>query len=438
MMKRAMAVLVPVILLGAQGLVTAQIPGCPPNGNGGGTNNINNNVVNTVNDQFQTANAVGGGDADSYSTSAAQGGAATVEVGDTVNWNHSESYVGDQVNWSDNDTVSSVNIDTTSISNYKGRVAPLGTYPPYLPMWNHGGWGTVQAYFPNGPTTYDTVYEKTFDPANADDMHELKGVLASLSYEGPLHFLGGMLNGVRVLLGGPDQFHRGRGFEIANSVARDRRPEGKPLLVFIDSKVDPKLLEAEGYAYVGRLSLEGEVNRNWDHLYNAALAEALPWDVDILLVSGGMKGVTVGTNTSFPSASYGYSQTNYSLALFGGKSRGITEGKGEPVLSASAYRFCPELLERRRLPQGLYDRIRRRPVAAAAAMPAQQQARAMATAATPAQHQKRTVATATPQKRVAMPTDTGNGRKTGPATIRELYDMASVTTSQQADPVVFK
>ena len=229
-MKRAMAVLVPVILLGAQGLVTAQVPGCPPNGNGGGTNNINNNVVNTVNDQFQTANAVGGGDADSYSNSSAQGGAATVEVGDTVNWNHSESYVGDQVNWSDNDTVSSVNIETTSISNYKGRVAPLGTYPPYLPMWNHGGWGTVQAYFPNGPTTYDTVYEKTFDPANPDDMHELKGVLASLSYEGPLHFLGGMLNGVRVLLGGPDQFHRGRGFEIANSVVRDRRPEGKPLL----------------------------------------------------------------------------------------------------------------------------------------------------------------------------------------------------------------
>ncbi|MBN2128683.1 MAG: hypothetical protein JW741_04275 [Sedimentisphaerales bacterium] len=420
-----MAVLIPVIFLGAQGRVAAQIPGCSPNGNG--TSNINNNVVNTVNDQFQTANAVGGGDADSYSNSSAQGGTATVEVGETVNWNYSESTIGDQVNWSDNDSVSSVNIETTSISNYKGRVAPLGTYPPYLPMWNHGGWGTVQAYFPNGPTTYDTVYEKAFDPANADDMHELKGVLASLSYEGPLHFLGGMLNGVRVLLGGPDQFHRGRGFEIANSVARDRRPEGKPLLVFIDSKVDAQLLEAEGYAYVGRLSLEGEVNRNWDHLYNAALAEALPWDVDILLVSGGMKGVTVGTNTSFPSASYGYSQTNYSLALFGGKSRGITEGKGEPVLSASAYRFCPELLERRRLPQGLYDRIRRRPpvAAAAAATPAQQQARAMA-------------ATAAQQKRVAMPTDTGNGKKSGPASIRELYDVASVTTSQQADPAIFK
>lgn len=422
-MKRAMAGLVFVLLIGAWGIVGAQIPSCPPNGNG--TSNINNNVVNTMNDQFQTATAVGGGDADSYSTSSAAGGTSTVEVGDTVNWNYSESTVGDQVNWSDNDSVSSVNIDTTSISNYKGRVAPLGTYPPYLPMWNHGGWGTVNAYFQNGPTSYDAVYEKTFDPSNADDMHELKGVLASLSYDGALNFLGGMLNGVRVLLGGPDQFHRGRGFEIANSLVRDRRPEGKPLLVFIDSRVDPQLLEAEGYAYVGRLSLEGEVNRNWDHLYNAALAEALPWDVDILLVAGGMKGVTVGTNTSFPSASYGYSQTNYSLALFGGSSKGITEGKGEPVLSASAYRFCPELIERRRLPQGLYDRIRRRvPATAAVATPAQQQARA--------------VAAASEQKRVAMPEDTGNSRKSGPATIRELFDMAGVTASQQAGPVIIK
>jgi hypothetical protein len=202
------------------------------------------------------------------------------------------------------------------------------------------------------------VYERTFDPGDPDDMKELRGVLTSLPHEGPLEILGGLLNGVWALFGGPDKFHQGRGFEIANAVIRDRRPAGKPLVVFIDSNVDRDLMQKAGYVYVGRLSLEGKVDRNWDHVYDATVAEALPWDVDILLVSGGMKGVTIGHTVAFPGGAGGYSQVNYSLSLFGGYSRGITEGKGKAILSAEAYRYWPEAAERRRIPRFLYDKVR--------------------------------------------------------------------------------
>ncbi|MBP8912453.1 MAG: hypothetical protein KBI32_13220 [Phycisphaerae bacterium] len=255
-----------------------------------------------------------------------------------------------------------VNISTTSVSDFENRTAPLTSLPPYLPYWNHGGWGTVKAYFPNGPTMNDQIYETTFDPQNPEDMRELRSVLKALPHKGLLEVFGGMLNSVSAfVLGTPDRYHHGRGLEIANSVTRDRRPEGKPLLVFIDSNVDMALLREEGYAYVGKVNVEGDPDRNWDQAYKAAVTEALLWDVDILLVSGGMKGVTVGSNVTFPSAAAGYSQVNYSLSLMGSKATGITEGKGKAILSADAYRFYPTMLERRRIPASLYDRIRARP-----------------------------------------------------------------------------
>jgi len=211
-----------------------------------------------------------------------------------------------------------------------------------------------------------------FDTSSEEEMRELRRILTSLPYASPLEMLGGVVNGIVALFGGPDYYHHGRGFEIANSLVRDRRPKGKPLVVFIDSYIDPQLLREAGYAYVGRLSLEGETDRNWDHVYNAAVAETLPWDVDLLLLSGGMKGVTVGSDMSFPTASLGYSQVNYSLSLLGGRATGITEGKGEAVISASAYRYNPSLLQRRRIPEGLFEKIRRPlPVAAAQNVPIQ-------------------------------------------------------------------
>ncbi len=277
--------------------------------------------------------------------------------------------------WNDNQSNSTsnsqVSINTTSITDVETRTPPLTAFPPYLPYWSHGGWGTVKAYFPNGPTVNDSVYETTFDPEDPEDMRELQSVLRALPHEGLLAAVGGVLNGVAsALFGAPDLYHHGRGIEIGNSIVRDRRPEGKPLLVFIDSNVDMGLLRQEGYAYMGKVSIEGDVERNWDHAYKAAVAEALLWDVDILLVSGGMKGVTVGTNVTFPSAAAGYSQVNYSLSLFGAKAEGITEGRAKAVLSAEAYRFYPEMVERRRIPESIYERIRVRPMPVAAAAPA--------------------------------------------------------------------
>ncbi|MFH1881619.1 MAG: hypothetical protein ABIL62_02755 [Planctomycetota bacterium] len=275
---------------------------------------------------------------------------------------------------SDSKASSNVSISSTEISNYRTRTPPITTFPPYLPYWTHGGWGTIKAYFPNGPNSDDQVYERIFNPRNQDDMRGLKGVLKSLPYESPFGVFGGFLNGVGAVFGGPDNYHHGRGFEIANSLVRTRRPGRKPLLVFIDSNVDTNLLTKAGYAYVGKVSLEGAVERNWDQVYDAAVAEALPWNVDILLVSGGMKGVTVGSNLSFPGAGGAYSQANYSVSMFGAVSSGITEGKGKAVLSAAGYRYCPALVNRRRIPKAFYEKFHakfyKRPAQGPAEIPA--------------------------------------------------------------------
>lgn len=327
-MKRLIAVLIPAAMLvwstHAYGTGSKK-----PKGPGATTVSVNNDVQTN---QSQQVSVVGGGDATSYS----EGGDAS----------------------SDSSSSSKASISTSSVSNYRTRTPPLDVFPAYLPYWSHGGWGTVKGYFPNGPSTDDAVYEQTFDPDNAEDMKILRGVLTSLSYEGILEGLGGILNGVGAVFGGPDNYHHGRGFEISNALTRQRRPKGKPLLVFIDSNVDTRLLRQAGYVYVGSISLEGKIDRNWDQVYDAAVAEALPWDVDVLLVSGGMKGVTVGSNIAFPGAAGAYSQSNYSLSLLGSISSGITEGKGKAVINAVGYRFWPELANRKRIPQSFYDSIR--------------------------------------------------------------------------------
>lgn len=258
----------------------------------------------------------------------------------------------------DADSFAASNANVSNTTNYRTRTQPITTFPPSLPYWNHGGWGTIKAYFSNGPNKDDQVYERTFDPESANDTKQLRGVLESLPHDGPVEFLGGILNGVGALFSGPDNYHHGRGFEIANSLVRERRRKGAPLLVFIDSNVDTNLLRKAGYAYVGKVSLEGNVNRNWDQVYDAAVAETLPWNVDILLISGGMKGVTVGSNQSFPGAGGAYSQANYSVSMFGSASNGMTEGKGKAAVSAEAYKFSPSSVNRTAIPKSFYDRIR--------------------------------------------------------------------------------
>jgi hypothetical protein len=325
-MKRLIAVLIPVLMVAGVAYATGGTPTPNPTDTQIGIEN----KIDTS--QYQNVSLDSGGDSSSM------------------------AYGGDSK--SDATSSSGASVSTTSVSNYKTRTPPLTAFPPYLPYWNHGGWGAVKAYFPNGPNSDDQIYERVFDPDNDGDMRDLRGVIEALSYEGPLESLGGILNGVGVIFGGPDNYHHGRGFEISSSLIRTRRPNGKPLLIFIDTSVDTNLLRKAGYAYVGKVSLEGKVNRNWDQVYDAAVAETLLWDVDILLISGGMKGVTVGSNTSFPGAAGGYSQANYSISLLGSASSGITEGKGKALVSAEGYRFWPEAVQSRRIPQAFYDRIR--------------------------------------------------------------------------------
>ena len=327
-MKRLIAVLIPVLIVVGGAYATGGTPAPTPNPINTQIG-IENNIETS---QYQNVSLDGGGD----SSSTAYGGNSK----------------------SDAASSSGASINTTSVSNYRTRTPPLTVFPSNLPYWNHGGWGTVKAYFPNGPNSDEQIYERAFDPDSDGDMRDLRGVIEALSYEGPLEALGGIMNGVGVIFGGPDNYHHGRGLEIASSLVRTRRPEGKPLLVFIDTNVDTNLLRKAGYAYVGKVSMEGKIDRNWDQVYDAAVAEALPWDVDILLISGGMKGVTVGSNISFPGAAGAYSQANYSVSLFGSVSSGVTEGKGKAMLSAQGYRFWPEAAQRRRIPQTFYNRIR--------------------------------------------------------------------------------
>jgi hypothetical protein len=406
-MKRFIAVLIPVLMIAGGAYATGGTPAPTPDPAPVNTQiGIENNIDTT---QYQNVSLDGGGD----SSSTAYGGSSK----------------------SDAASSSGASINTTSVSNYETRTPPLSVFPPYLPYWNHGGWGTVKAYFPNGPNSDEQIYERAFDPDNEADMKELRGVIESLSYENPLGVIGGLLNGVGVVFGGPDNYHHGRGFEISSSLVRTRRPEGKPLLVFIDTNVNTNLLREAGYAYVGKVSLEGKVDRNWDQVYDAAVAETLPWDVDILLISGGMKGVTVGSNLSFPGAAGAYSQANYSISLFGSVSSGITEGKGKAILSAQGYRFWPKAAQRRRIPQAFYNRIRAQ-LSSRITEPAVQGRNGLGArrqAAAPAVQGQSSVGTA----RQAAPM-TRRRPTPGVEISQELYDMAGFSEDQHIENLVVK
>lgn len=358
-MKRLLAVMIAVLMV----VGVAHATGGPAPGPKPGDININNNasnvdnsVVNNVNTASNVDNSVTNIDnsanqvQDVYvvsgnSTATADGAdaSAKAEGGDAK---------------SDSFSTSKATINNSSVSKFEPRTQAPTVFPPYLPYWNHGGWGTIKAYFSNGPNEDDRVYERTFNPKNDRDVRELRSVLQSLPYDGPIEAVGGFLNTVGAVFCGIDNYHHGRGFEIANSLVRYRRPNKKPLLVFIDTNIDTFLLRKAGYAYVGKVSIEGGIDRNWDQVYDAAVAETLPWDVDILLISGGMKGVTVGSNLAFPGAGGAYSQSNYAISMFGSVSSGITEGKGKAMVSAEGYRFSPEALNRRQIPESFYEKIR--------------------------------------------------------------------------------
>ena len=199
-------------------------------------------------------------------------------------------------------------------------------------------------------------------------------------------------------------------------------------MIFIDSNIDRNVLRDLGFVYVGRVSLEGKYERNWDQVYRAAIAETLPWDVDMIIVSGGMKGITVGSNFSFPTAAGAYSQLNYSVSLFGGASNGITEGKGEAVISAECYRYQPRAIQRRAIPKSFYDKIHTNATAKQTRIPENQNSKTgpvgkeMSQAAEPVM----------PKEKEQI--------KQGPGieVSRELYEMAGFSPQHQVDYTVIK
>ena len=126
-MKKLIATLVPVLVLFA-GAFTQSSDETFAQGTSNTTTNVNTDVDTNQN---QSVSVSAGGDSDSSSKSS-----------------------------------SGSNSSIISTSNYKTRTPPITTFPPYLPYWNHGGWGTIKAYFPNGPNNDDQVYERVFDPQN--------------------------------------------------------------------------------------------------------------------------------------------------------------------------------------------------------------------------------------------------------------------------------
>jgi hypothetical protein len=410
-----------------------QCPFCYGTQQGGDGSSVSSiNTVTSINDQVMQGQGWAYGQGGEGGNAYSEGGDSYSEGGES--YSGAAAVTGDATSSSSSTSGSSYSalvFNPTSITNYKGRTSPVTTNQPYLPAWNHGGWGILQTYFPNGPSG-NQAYERVFYPDNQEDMQELKGIINAIPYDGPLELIGGTVNGILACLGGPDNFHHGRGFEISNSVERKRRPEGKPLLVFIDSNISRDVLKESGYIYVGRVSLESRSERNWDQAYRAAIAETVPWDVDMIIMSGGMKGITVGATTSFPSAAGAYAQTNYSVSMFGGVSTGITEGKGEAQVSAECYRYQPWAIQKRAIPQAFYDKIHTKPVTKQTAAP--ESTATNSTAKTEASKQ------APKQQAAPAPGDIEAEKikqRAGITVSRELYEMSNFG-SQQVDNVVIK
>ena len=206
------------------------------------------------------------------------------------------------------------------------------------------------------------VYERTFDPGDADDMDELRGIMSGAPYDGPIEFIGGGLQRCgRGPFGDPTTTITAGALRSPTPWCGSVGPTGKPLLVFIDSNVDRNLLKRAGYTYVGKVSVEAKETRNWDQAYNAAIVETLPWDVDILLISGGMKGVTVGSNLYVPQCGHGL-QPGELLAVADGRIRqGHHRGQRQARHGRrGAYRYCPRLVNKRRVPTLFYEKMKAR------------------------------------------------------------------------------
>lgn len=351
-----------------QGDTTGQMNNLLMGGSSVGT--INNNGNNSLDIGLankspinQNTNYIDGSNSNSNSSSIGYGGAGGSSTayggtgGSSTAYGGSGGAGGSGVGMGgDSDAASSASVNV----NYRARTGVVSPQTPYLPYWNHGGWGLSGDYFANGPTEDKSVYERSFNPRDPEDMDQLRSTLEAVPYRGLLSIIPGIFNQIGLVFGGADNYHHGRGFQISNSLVRDRRPMGKPLMVLYENDIDRRVFKMSNYAYVGKVSVEGHQNRNWDQVYCATIAEMLPWDVDIIIIDGGMKGVSVGSNSSFPNGGAGFSQTNYSLSLLGGLSSGITEAKGKPIISAEAFRYSPRLIFKRSISRQFYSSLESR------------------------------------------------------------------------------
>ena len=314
----------------------------------------------TLNESYVSADAAAKANAVADAQSASSSSSGVDNSGNSSNINSNDSGGGTGV------SISSINQNFPKAD--KPNMQAPSAYPPYLGMWTHGGWGTLRAYFPNGPASDTTVYERQFDPSDPDDMRDLKSVISSMPHKGPLEVLGAIFN--------PDSY-LGRGVRLlGNSLVRNRRSEGKSLAVLNITGIEKGFLKENGYVYVGMVSMEGDADRNWDQTYDCMVREALRWDVDIVLVSGGMKGIPAGSTNSDGGAGVG-GQPNYSFSVFGANSKGVTEPKGKAMVSGEGYRLDPKLVAKRGIKVGRYSDL----VALRAKTEAEARARAEAEAA---------------------------------------------------------
>lgn len=218
---------------------------------------------------------------------------------------------------------------TTISKGSEIHTGALGMNPPYLPYWAHAGWGLVEGFSFNSPNRDAEAYECQIDPLNREQMKEIKKALNDIDYKGPFELLGGILS--------PGNLTGGKFNRRVNSIIRKPRRPGQPLVLLIDN-VDYKALEKDGYVYVGEIGIEGGLKHNFDQIYTAIIAEVLPWDVDLLLFSGGGKGVTIGSTRAFPNAAGAYTSTDFSVSSLFGDSQGIVEGSQRQVIKGVAYR----------------------------------------------------------------------------------------------------
>ena len=230
-------------------------------------------------------------------------------------------------------------INTTSISNYEVKTPPLPVPAPYLPFAQHGGWGVIETFFQNGPNGDLAAYAQKFNPSDKQQMKELRNISNK-----------GLIEGLISLFGDNK-------IKITESLVKTPRKEGKVLRTIPGVIGAREKLQEAGYISVGKIGCRGTLDHNWDHVYLASVEEALKWDIDIILVDGGMKGVTIMKNGTFPGIAGAYGQANYSISALGVTADGITEASGRPVLSAEAYRYDPITLEKRRVSREFYNRI---------------------------------------------------------------------------------